>query len=101
MFIKHTLNGEFIEVNVGKRGSRLADQKTLKDLKRKYNGLITLNDKKIADLKKLMKYIPPISQQFFIDIIGDIASEAVVEDEQLSNDSVEDIDGDEEIHDME
>nr|CAI5817408.1 unnamed protein product [Callosobruchus analis] len=80
MFIKHTLNGEFIEVNVGKRGSRLADQKTLKDLKRKYNGLITLNDKNSRFEK---------------------ANEAVVEDEQLSNDSVEDIDGDEEIHDME
>nr|CAI5866522.1 unnamed protein product [Callosobruchus analis] len=78
-----------------------ADQKILKDLKRKYNGPITLNVKKIADLKKLLKHIPPISLQFFIDVIGDIASEAVVEDEQLSNDSVDDMYGDEEIHDME
>nr|CAH7713898.1 unnamed protein product [Callosobruchus chinensis] len=101
MFIKHTLNGEFIEVNVGKRCSRLADQQTLKDLKREYKGPITLNDKKIGDLKKLMKYIPTISQQYFINIIGDTASEAVAGDEQLSNDSAEDIDGDEEMNNME
>ncbi|CAH2009675.1 unnamed protein product [Acanthoscelides obtectus] len=70
MFIKHTLNGEFLEVNVGKRGSRLGSQRTLTDLRRKYNGPLALNDKKIKDLKKLLKYIPPISQQFFVDIVG-------------------------------
>nr|CAI5865122.1 unnamed protein product [Callosobruchus analis] len=69
MLIKHTRNGEFIEVNVGKRGSRLADRKTLKDLKRKYNGSITLIDKQIADLKKLINYIPPIASSFLLTLV--------------------------------
>nr|CAI5819857.1 unnamed protein product [Callosobruchus analis] len=82
-------------------GFRPADQQRLTDLKRKYNGSIALNGKKVADLKKLMKYISSISHHFFIDIIADSATKAATGDEQLSSDNVEGIDGDEEINNME
>ncbi|CAH1962267.1 unnamed protein product [Acanthoscelides obtectus] len=97
MFIKHILNGEFLEVNVGKRGSRLGSQRTLTDLRRKYNGPLALNDKKIKDLKKLLKYIPPISQQFFVDIVGNtIEAEPGSEQPKEGEEEAEDIDGDDE-----
>ncbi|CAH1961305.1 unnamed protein product [Acanthoscelides obtectus] len=88
---------EFLEVNVGKRGSRLGSQRTLTDLRRKYNGPLALNDKKIKDLKKLLKYIPPISQQFFVDIVGNtIEAEPGSEQPKEGEEEAEDIDGDDE-----
>ncbi|CAH1988060.1 unnamed protein product [Acanthoscelides obtectus] len=101
MFMKHKLNGEFLEVNVGKRGSRLGDQRVLNNLRPKYDVPVSLNVKKIQDLKKLLKYIPPVSQQLFVDIVGDtIAAES--ENEQTEGEEeVENIDGDEEAADIE
>lgn len=73
MFIKHTVTGEFLSVNVGKRGTRMSDQVSLNNLKRKYTEPVKLNEKKVQDLKKLLPYIPPINHSFYVDIIGDLS----------------------------
>ncbi|CAH1977144.1 unnamed protein product [Acanthoscelides obtectus] len=60
-----------------------------------------LNVKKIQDLKKFLKYIPPVSQQFFVDIVGDtIAAESDYEQTE-GEEGVENIYGDEEAADIE
>ncbi|CAH2009500.1 unnamed protein product [Acanthoscelides obtectus] len=88
---------DFAIIEKHKRGSRLGSQRTLTDLRRKYNGPLALNDKKIKDLKKLLKYIPPISQQFFVDIVGNTTeAEPGSEQPKEGEEEAEDIDGDDE-----
>ncbi|CAH1987497.1 unnamed protein product, partial [Acanthoscelides obtectus] len=100
-FIKHNLNGEFLEVNVRKRGSRLGDQRILNNLRPEYDVPVALNVKKIQDLKKLLKYIPPVSEQFFVDIVGDTFAAESENEQTEGEEGVENIDGDEEAADIE
>ncbi|CAG9763534.1 unnamed protein product [Ceutorhynchus assimilis] len=69
MFIKHELNGNLKKVNVGKRG----------------------NSKKVEDLKKLLRYIPPINQNFYVTIFEQCAGEHI--DETEDQNIAEDVDG--------
>ncbi|KAI4468037.1 hypothetical protein MML48_2g00008994 [Holotrichia oblita] len=94
IFVKYTLNGVFEPVNIGKRGTRLVNQISPNHLKTKYNELIKLNEKKNNDLNKLLKYIPPIRQKLFTDIIGDrtLVTEETID--AVQEDDIENIDGD-------
>lgn len=93
MFVKYTLNGVFEAVNIGKRRTRLVNQISSNHLKTAYNKPIKLNETKINDLNKLVKYIPPIRQKCFTDIIGDrtLVTEEIIG--EVQEDHIENIDG--------
>lgn len=95
MFIKHELNGNLKKVNVGKRGNRLVLQSDdiLDNLDCKYNEPVKLNSKKVEDLKKLLRYIPPINQNFYVTIFEQCAGEHI--DETEDQNIAEDVDGEE------
>lgn len=67
LFIKHLLNEEYKSVNIGKKGSRKSILLS-RDLKKKYDGPIPLNSKKIQNLNQLIQYIPPIYYKYYEDI---------------------------------
>ncbi|CAH1100695.1 unnamed protein product [Psylliodes chrysocephalus] len=94
MLVKHELNGNFKQVNIGKRGNRLCQQSNgiLENLKKKYNEPVQLNSKKVEDLKKLMQYIPPVNQNFYLNIFK-TASNVATEDIGTEYNDVQCVDG--------
>lgn len=68
MFLKHLWNEEFKSVNVGKKGVRTSANLTIRDLKIKYDAPIPLNPKKLSNLLALLRYIPPIYQNYYREI---------------------------------
>lgn len=68
MFLKHSWNQEFKSANIGKRGLRTSISATLSDLKLKYDAPVPLNPKKISNLVALLRYIPPIYQNYYTEI---------------------------------
>lgn len=66
MKIKHLLNENFKNVNIGKRGLR---KLSLPDnLKQKYTEPVRLNDKKLHNLGLLLPYIPQVKHKFYLDL---------------------------------
>lgn len=82
MFVKHYLNEPFKSVNIGKRGVQTSKFPTCSELPLKYNSFIAINPKKLANLKALLPYIPPVYHGFY--------RELGVENVQLSNGDIED-----------
>lgn len=82
MFIKHILNeASFQHVNIGKRGNKISGyMNILGSLPKKYLQPIELNSKKIKDLKKLLKYIPPVYQDYYRKVIPADEGETVLEE---------------------
>ncbi|CAH0558686.1 unnamed protein product [Brassicogethes aeneus] len=96
MFVKHELNGLFKKVNVGKRGNKLsAVNNILNTLNRKYDAPLKLNCKKVADLRKLMQFIPPINQSFYLNIFEISGEQSNNIETEEPEDDVECVDGDE------
>lgn len=62
-FVKHSINGEYKEVNILKKG-RPANT-PLCELKNKYMGPIQISAKKLKNVQSLFPYIPPIHLPFF------------------------------------
>ncbi|CAH1112422.1 unnamed protein product [Psylliodes chrysocephalus] len=95
MVIKRELNETFKKVYIGKRGNRLVLQSgdILDNLDCKYNKPVKLNSKKVEDLQKLLRYIPPINQNFYVTIFEQCAGEHI--DETEDQNIAEDVDGEE------
>nr|CAH7756792.1 unnamed protein product [Callosobruchus chinensis] len=69
MFLKHLWNEEFKSANIGKRGVRTSvNLNNIRDLKIKYDAPIPLNPKKISNLSALLRYIPPIYQDYYREV---------------------------------
>lgn len=79
MFIKHLQNEvSFKTVNIGKRGIHISEiNNVLQNLPIKYQQRLKLSAEKIADLKKLLKYIPPVFQQYFLELTENSEDEPV------------------------
>lgn len=93
MLVKHEFNGKFKQVNIGKRGNKLCLQSNeiLKSLKNKYDKPVQLNSKKVEDLKKLMQYIPPVNQNFYLNIFK--RAECTIDAADTEQNDVECVDG--------
>lgn len=64
-FIKHTINGDYQEINVLKKG-RPANTSKLSDIiKKKYTEPIKIAENKLANIRSLLPYIPPIYHPFY------------------------------------
>lgn len=71
MFVQHALSEEPKSVNLSGKVLRTFQLLTFDSgLKLKYSGPLQLDLKKIIDLKKLMKYIPPIHHDFYNNLKG-------------------------------
>lgn len=79
IFIKHLLNEiAFKKVNIGKRGISTSETvNILQNLPKKYQQRLKLSSEKIADLKKLLKYIPPVYQQYYLELTDNTGSAPV------------------------
>lgn len=92
MFIKHLLNEiSFKKVNIGKRGIYTSEMNNiLSNLPRKYLQHLKLSAEKTADIRKLLKYIPPVYQQYYLQLTENTGNEPPV---QIRNLQAENIDG--------
>nr|CAI5859196.1 unnamed protein product [Callosobruchus analis] len=59
IFVKHSVNGEYKEVNLRKKGSQI---------KRKYNESLPIAKRKVENVISLMKYIQPVHHLFYTDL---------------------------------
>lgn len=65
-YIKHTVNGNFKEVLVKRKGRPNA--LFLNNLKKKYTEPIKIAEKKVKNVISLLKYIPPLYHPFFTNL---------------------------------
>lgn len=71
IFVQYALFDEPKPVNVGCKGLRGFQLLTLDSgLKQKYPDTLQIDIKKIIDLKKLMKYIPPVHHTYYNHLKG-------------------------------
>lgn len=63
IFVKHTVNGDFKEVNITKKGRPVSTP--LSGLNKKYNEPLKIPAKKIQNVMSLLPYIPPVYHPFF------------------------------------
>lgn len=63
IFVKHTVGGEYTEVNVVKKGRPAVTP--LSALSKKYIEPVQLSAKKIQNVKSLLPYIPPVHHPFY------------------------------------
>ncbi|CAH1112921.1 unnamed protein product [Psylliodes chrysocephalus] len=84
IFIKHTVNGEFNEVNIAKKGRLVSTPLTpLSGLIKKYTEPLKIVAKKIQNVKSLLPYIPPVYHPFFNSLSAAAGTENEVENVEL------------------
>ncbi|CAH2002700.1 unnamed protein product [Acanthoscelides obtectus] len=76
-FVKHSVNGEYNEVNITKKGRPV--NTPLCQLKNKYMEPIKISKKKLKNVQSLFPYIPPIHLPFFNGLTSRESDEEDVE----------------------
>lgn len=85
MLIKESNSGNFVAVNLGKKGIRKTKFLTLEKLENKYKEPLKIDEKKLNDVKSLMKFIPENSQKYYLSLVSDINKQNSTETQNIKN----------------
>lgn len=69
VYVKHAIDGPFASVKIEKNNLQSKTNSNMKDLaSKKYDGFVSLTQKKLKDLLKLMPYIPNNYRSFYDEL---------------------------------